>query len=265
VITSSGQTTRRAPCRDRCRAAWCALPFALLVILTGGLLAGSPVGASTPVATPAVIDPCRTGIVSGTPVAAGEDRQAQAPPEDRQMAVDFDLLFLDLMIPHHETAVVMAQIAVARAAHAELAELGARIVVRQGQALELMRAWRASWYGDAPALSAADMMAILDAMAADSPGHAGLPGAMDMVALHHDPLALCETEGPFDLAFLDEMIEFQQSAVLFSRAAEERAIHPEVRELAAAIASEQQQEIERMVAWRETWYGGTPVAGERDG
>jgi hypothetical protein len=169
---------------------------------------------------------------------------------------------MDLMLPHHAASVLSGQIAVARAAQPELAELGARIAVTQQQEIDQMRSWREAWYGNAPALTTAEAIAFLDNLARDNPGHAGLPGAMEMVAAAHDPAALCTSELPFDLAFIDAMVPHHQSAVLFSRAVLDRLAHPELRDLATAIADGQEREIGQMLTWRDQWFAGTPAGGQ---
>ena len=62
---------------------------------------------------------------------------------------NFDLAFIDAMIPHHQSAIMMAQMAVERAQHPELKALAQAIIDAQQQEVEQMQAWRVAWSGAA--------------------------------------------------------------------------------------------------------------------
>jgi uncharacterized protein (DUF305 family) len=58
---------------------------------------------------------------------------------------DFDLLFLEMMIPHHEGAVRMSQWIQEQTTRRELKELANRIIRQQQREIEQMKQWKASW------------------------------------------------------------------------------------------------------------------------
>ncbi len=58
---------------------------------------------------------------------------------------DFDLLFLDMMIPHHAGATVMAKEALTKAEHPELKTLANQIIKEQEAEIRLMTEWKAKW------------------------------------------------------------------------------------------------------------------------
>ena len=58
---------------------------------------------------------------------------------------DFDLVFLDMMIPHHRDAVAMSQDARKKAEHAEIKTLADRIIEAQNAEIKQMTDWRAAW------------------------------------------------------------------------------------------------------------------------
>jgi uncharacterized protein (DUF305 family) len=58
----------------------------------------------------------------------------------------YDLRFLDLMIPHHDGAVMMAKDALSKAKHPELKKLCEDIIRSQNKEIEEMKQWRKSWY-----------------------------------------------------------------------------------------------------------------------
>lgn len=61
-------------------------------------------------------------------------------------AQPFDRAFIDAMLPHHESAVMMAQDAQKNATHQELKTLAGQIIAAQQREIEQMKAWRAQWY-----------------------------------------------------------------------------------------------------------------------
>ena len=58
---------------------------------------------------------------------------------------EFDLHFLDMMIPHHEGAVKMAKDAQAKAEHAEIKTLAGQIIKAQESEIKMMNEWKAQW------------------------------------------------------------------------------------------------------------------------
>lgn len=63
-------------------------------------------------------------------------------PADAQ----FDLRFLNAMIPHHEGALVMAQDALKKSKRPEMKKLSQEILTSQKQEIEQMKEWRQAWY-----------------------------------------------------------------------------------------------------------------------
>lgn len=68
-------------------------------------------------------------------------------PARLRTAKTFDREFMDMMIPHHESAVRMATVELGKGAQPELRRLARRIISAQRREISQMRAWRASWYG----------------------------------------------------------------------------------------------------------------------
>jgi uncharacterized protein (DUF305 family) len=69
---------------------------------------------------------------------------------------------------------------------------------------------------------------------------------------------------PYDLQFLDTMIEHHQGAVDMAEMAESKAQHAELKTLAASMITDQKSEITQMKQWREQWYAGKPSATNMD-
>jgi uncharacterized protein (DUF305 family) len=214
----------------------------------------------------AATDPCVAGVA--TP-AAGMSQVGMmgTPPMGGDMAAmmgQFDLMFIDMMIPHHASAVAMAQVALSRAEHPEIRTLAEDIIASQSAEIEQMRLWRDQWYPDAPAMPMMpmeQMMAMMGEMMG-TPGALPGPGGMGMMMDMGQEIAnLCATTEGFDLPFIEAMIPHHQSAIMMAQVTLERAEHPELKSLAQAIIGAQQREIDQMQTWRAAWLGSATPAG----
>jgi uncharacterized protein (DUF305 family) len=95
---------------------------------------------------------------SSTPMAyhAPMGHMMEMTPEQMQsmmMSMDlgaadsqFDLRFLNAMIPHHEGALVMAEDALKKSKRPEMKKLSQEILTSQKQEIEQMKQWRKAWY-----------------------------------------------------------------------------------------------------------------------
>lgn len=156
---------------------------------------------------------------------------------------EFDRQFIDMMVPHHEGAVAMAEVARSRSQRPEILGMASAILKDQQGEIERMKGWRKAWYGSdtTPPMTRMPMV----------PGMAGgHGGAMDMNA---DVQKLRNAPEPFDIAFIDAMIPHHESAIEAARAAASRAQRAEIRQLAHEIIEAQQREIGTMRTWRSAW------------
>jgi len=62
-------------------------------------------------------------------------------------AMTYDATFIDGMIPHHESAVVMAEHALKEAEHPEVRQLAQAIIDSQRKEIDQMKAWKMAWFG----------------------------------------------------------------------------------------------------------------------
>ncbi len=67
--------------------------------------------------------------------------------EDLSDAKPFDRAFIAAMIPHHESAVMMAQHALKQAKRPEIKQLAREIISAQQKEIGQMKEWRKAWYG----------------------------------------------------------------------------------------------------------------------
>ncbi len=57
-----------------------------------------------------------------------------------------DVVFLSMMIPHHQSAIAMAKLVPDRASHQELKDLATGIISSQSAEIDKMNGWLQSWY-----------------------------------------------------------------------------------------------------------------------
>ena len=147
-----------------------------------------------------------------------------------------DERFIDAMVPHHQGAVEMAQVALNKAEHEEIRSLAQDIVSAQEAEIDRLKSIKQAEFGTSkvPTKTSAEEMK-----------------AMGMT----DPDELANEE-PFDLAFIDAMIPHHQSAIAMAKVALEESNNPEIRGIAEDIVRAQEREISQMKEWRERWYPG---------
>ncbi|MEH1925185.1 DUF305 domain-containing protein [Nostoc sp.] len=157
---------------------------------------------------------------------------------------NFDLRFIDAMIPHHQGAVEMANVAQVKSKRPEIKKLADNIIKSQKQEITQMKQWRQAWYpkaGDKP-------------MAYDSQmGHTMEMSSDQMQAMMMSQ-NLGAADAEFDLRFINAMIPHHQGAVTMGQDALGKSKRPEVKKLAQEIIKAQDIEIKEMQQWRKAWY-----------
>ena len=152
------------------------------------------------------------------------------------MRGDVDEMFIQEMIPHHDDAIAMAELAITRAEHPEIKQLAEDIIRTQSAENAQMREWYREWFdADVPARDGSNMM---DRM---------MGGWMDL-----DDLKVAE---PFDKAFIEAMIPHHQMGIMMSRMPGGATDRPELRRLKRSIIEAQSAEIAQMQEWYDEWYG----------
>jgi uncharacterized protein (DUF305 family) len=159
-----------------------------------------------------------------------------------------DRAFIDTMVPHHESAMAMAEIAQERAEHDELRQMADEIIAAQSAEIADMKEWREEWFGSAETPPMSEMP-VLPGMSMPA-GHAMEGDTMDMTAEVDD----LRDADPFDLFFIDAMIRHHEQATEAARLVLDQTERKAIRTLAEAIIEAQTREIEQLRAWREEWY-----------
>lgn len=167
---------------------------------------------------------------SPTDAATGGVTIASAPAPSPS-ASNFEIKFMTDMIDHHQMAVMMAEMCIAKAIHPELRSLCASIRTAQMAEIEEMQAWLQDWYGITyqPVMKPGDQQ-MMERLAA-------LSGA------------------EFEIAFMEMMIKHHQKAIKEGQHCLDKAYHAELRELCQNIITTQSAEIALMETWLCQWYG----------
>lgn len=188
------------------------------------------------------------------PVAAQQGGPDPAP-DPRVAMLEKD--FLMGMVPHHRGAIMMAEMALQKAARPELKQFAQTIIADQQREIALMTNYLRDWYGMQPPQG--DMMpqAIMDRM--DMPMMRGL--MPDMMAEMDRLGKLSGRE--FDIAFMQQMSQHHAMAVMMAAPVLMAGHHQALKDLAADIVIAQGQEIKQMQAWLDGWYGVKQVGATR--
>ncbi|MFN5658299.1 MAG: DUF305 domain-containing protein [Pseudanabaena sp.] len=178
-------------------------------------------------------------------------RTNQWMPNPMMMSGEFaDRHFIEMMIPHHDGAVKMADLALKRSKNADVLKLAAAI--KRDQTLEIaqMRAWYKDWYkADVPDMPSRPLKSS-NSMMGMNHGKMRMGNMMGMHNMMATDLKTLETanDRDFDKEFLAEMIPHNKMALMMSNMIVD-SDRPEMRKLAQNILRSQSQEIDQMHGW----------------
>lgn len=178
------------------------LPVAALLALAGCQAAATPVDTT-----------------SGSPAASSPAASANAA----------DVMFTQMMIPHHEQAVVMSDLILAKQGiSAEVTKLAEQIKAAQQPEIDQMKGWLKEWGASEHS---------------DHTGHGGMDGMLSQEQLD----AIEDAQGTeAEKLFLTGMIGHHEGAVTMAKQVQAEGSDTEVRALADAIITSQQAEIDQM-------------------
>jgi uncharacterized protein (DUF305 family) len=180
-------------------------------------------------------------VLTGVIILAGTGGSYPAGGERRGgMMAGSDRMFIEQMIPHHQDAVEMGELALTKAEHPELRQLAENIIRDQSREIAMMRGWYREWYGtDVPVYPGAG-------------GHGMMGGGMGR---NMTDLGRLRNASSFDKEFIEQMIPHHTMAIMMGRMATQNAEHAEIRELGSSIVSSQSAEVTMMQGWYQEWYG----------
>ncbi|HEY9710576.1 MAG TPA: DUF305 domain-containing protein [Oculatellaceae cyanobacterium] len=177
--------------------------------------------------------------------------------------------FIQMMIPHHQKALDMANLALSKAQRPEIKKLAEAIKTDQNREIEQMKAWYKQWYGtEVPASSGMGMMSMHSGTGMNQQGNQemSMNACMEMMGMNMKPgtgmmnmnmmeadLEALKNAPDFDKAFIEQMIPHHKMAVMMAGMMLD-SDRPEVRTLAKNIIQTESTEIDQMQQWNQAWF-----------
>ncbi|WP_405093251.1 DUF305 domain-containing protein [Micromonospora sp. NBC_01392] len=175
-----------------------------------------------------------------------------------------DVMFAQMMIPHHQQAVAMADLAATRAADPQVKQLAAQIKDAQAPEIATMSGWLRAWGAPVPPGSGSATPG--SGMPGTDHGNSGMPGmghgdsasptSSGMPGMDHgmpgmmsdvDMARLAASSGrDFDKQFLTMMIAHHEGAITMARTEAAQGANSDAKALAERISTSQRAEIDTM-------------------
>jgi uncharacterized protein (DUF305 family) len=177
-------------------------------------------------------------LISITFIASGGMRDSDSDNDDMGMMgghghnsnskmVGSDAMFLQMMIPHHEQAIVMSDLALSTSKDAEVLKLAKQIKDAQAPEIIKMQGWLA------------------DSELSEDPGHSMGNGMGGMLSDSELSALKASTGKAFDKLFLEGMIAHHEGAIDMVMMIE-NSVNSDVNNLGQEIVKSQTAEIELM-------------------
>lgn len=193
---------------------------------------------------------------AGTPMAEPDHSAMEMGTPTAGMAMEFDLSYIDMMIPHHASIVALAQASLPRLQDERLREIAETIVAMQTAEIDELRGYREQFYGGAepmPMDEQAMMQVIPEAPVSMDEMMAQMNAATQVATF-------CAAADP-DLVFIDLTIPHHASAIAAAETALDRATHDEIRAFAGRVFEDQRREIGELDAIRQELHGSATPEG----
>jgi uncharacterized protein (DUF305 family) len=183
--------------------------------------------------------------------------------------------FIVMMIPHHEGAIAMADLALSRAQHPEIKQLAESIKTTQTREIQQMRDLYKQWYRtNVPAWGPGRGWNWNQQTQGNNQQPVWGPG-MGMYRNWDDwnqqwgsrmgccmhggwrgtNLSALQNAPDFDQEFIQQMIPHHQMGVMMAQMVLSNSQRPEIQKLAQAMIDAQTAEINQMQQWYQRWYG----------
>lgn len=196
-----------------------------------GAEASATATGSAPAATPAATDTATpSAMESATSSATGSAEEVSAEHNDA------DVMFAQMMIPHHQQAVEMSEMLLAKDdVPAEVAAFAQKVIDAQGPEIERMNAMLTAWGQDPVDTDGMDGMEGMD--------HGGMSGMMS----EEDMAALEQAQGTEAARlYLEQMTAHHKGAVDMAKDEVEDGQNPQAVQLAEQVIADQEAEITEM-------------------
>ena len=179
------------------------------------------------VATTMTLGACGTAPEVATPVNAVAEVKAEAEHNDT------DVMYLQMMVAHHQQGLEMVRLAADNAKRPEIRVLAEAVDATQSDELTMMTGWLKSW-------SAPETVDHAPSAHAD---HGGLPatGPEEIAALRK------ATGGAFDTTFLNLFVAHQHNAVEMAALETEKGANAEAKAFAERVRLSRTDQIRQML------------------
>jgi uncharacterized protein (DUF305 family) len=165
-----------------------------------------------------------------------------------------DVMFVRMMIPHHQQAVEMATLAQTRAADPQVKQLAARIKTPQTAEIATMKTWLTTWGQPTtmpsamPSMPGGGMMpsGMPSGMMPSGPMPSGMPRMPGMMSSADMAKLEVATGKDFDRQFLQMMIAHHKGAIQMAQVELTHGSNSDAKALAGRMIKEQQAEIAAM-------------------
>ncbi|MBA2560153.1 MAG: DUF305 domain-containing protein [Propionibacteriales bacterium] len=176
-------------------------------------------------------------VAALTLAGCGNDNNSSSSETSGGDFNDADVTFAQSMIPHHQQAVQMAQLAQTHASSTDVKELADKIEAAQGPEIETMTGWLEAWGEDVPSGSAMG----------GGMGHDMGDGEMAGMMTGQDMKELDGATGKaFDEMFLAMMTRHHEGAIAVAETEQSDGENAEALALAKKIVADQTSEITEM-------------------
>lgn len=182
------------------------------------------------------------GSVVGNGGMMNNNRNIQNTGGAQMVNNNIDQHFIEQMIPHHEGAVAMAELALEKSKRSEIKTLATSIIDSQNKEIDDMQGWYKDWFDKDVPKESTGMMG------------GGMMSGRGMYFGGQEDMASLENASDFDKAFLEAMIPHHQMALMMVRMLSSGTNRPEMIQLAKNITESQSKEITDMQSWYKEWY-----------
>jgi len=155
------------------------------------------------------------------------------------MSETIDRHFIEEMIPHHNGAIAMAELALERSKRPDILSLAEGIIESQTRENAEMRTWYEDWFGTQVPIEGENTTSGMGMMDR---------GGMHMMSMEGDIDKLRSAED-FDLEFIRQMIPHHEMAIMMARMLVAGSSREEMQKLADQIITSQSREIDMMRNW----------------
>jgi uncharacterized protein (DUF305 family) len=174
--------------------------------------------------------------------AGGQGGPTATGSASAQVFNDADVTFAQQMIVHHQEAIVMADMAEARAESPQIKQLATQIKSEQEPEIQTMSGWLRAWGKPVPGVTTGTVSPMPTAgetppMPTMMPGMTPQPRMSDMMQMHG---------AQFDHMFLQMMIEHHQGAIAMAKTEQASGANPQAKQLAKNIETSQTAQIAQM-------------------